>query len=148
MNHGEILSYFIVGVEFEHPVVVCPSWLACKSEPAQLVQSIVYELLQSVVGQGIIEVEALLLPSALGGDYINYPPSSKEISADFQGFGRHVSNADLTASCFLAGKSDAFLQLLPTVKYLLEIFTALAGLNWADALGFSFPSSWTSPFIL
>ncbi|KAK8618188.1 hypothetical protein V6N13_116056 [Hibiscus sabdariffa] len=78
---------------------------------------------------------------------INYPPSSKEISADFQGFGRRVSDADLTASCFLAGKSDALLQLLPTVKYLPEIFSALAGLRWANALGF-FLSSWASPFIL
>ncbi|KAK8628514.1 hypothetical protein V6N13_009101 [Hibiscus sabdariffa] len=79
---------------------------------------------------------------------INYPPISKEISADFQGIGRRVSDADLTASCFLAGKSDAFLQLLPTVKYLPEIFSAWAGLRWADALGFSFPSSWASLFIL
>ncbi|KAK8516095.1 hypothetical protein V6N12_013504 [Hibiscus sabdariffa] len=67
---------------------------------------------------------------------INYPPSSKEISADFQGCGRRVSDVDLTASCFLAGKSNALLQLLPAIKYLPEIFSAWAGLCWADALGF------------
>ncbi|KAK8553246.1 hypothetical protein V6N13_024313 [Hibiscus sabdariffa] len=70
-----IFTSRVAGVELDYLVEIGSGWLSCKTELAEIVQPVIYELFKAVVDLTVIKEEYLLLPAVLGS---NHSISSRE----------------------------------------------------------------------